>query len=349
MQVANSVAYRKFTQYNLHHVAFWVVYFIFWVLFYDSRISTPKAIVNAFVTISVHALTVYFNIYFLFNQLFRQKLYLSYVISLLLTVLLASVVWILALYSADVVTHQGDLKDPWEIRIFIASATSIIYTLAITMSLKMVKQWYERERLTENLERINMETELKYLKTQINPHFLFNSLNSLYALTLQKSDRAPELVLRLSEILRYVLYEGSEKWVSLEKEISYLKSYLELEKARNGERLNLEFVINGNTGGKQIAPMMFLTFLENSFKHGINQKADGGFVRIEMNITDNLLNFNIRNSKPEEKEQRLNGKSGGIGLDNIKKRLELLYPNKHKLIMEDDGKEYCVNLDLMLN
>jgi LytS/YehU family sensor histidine kinase len=229
-----------------------------------------------------------------------------------------------------------------------ACFASITYTLGITMSLKMVKQWYERERVAENLERINMETELKYLKTQINPHFLFNSLNSLYALTLQKSDSAPELVLKLSEILRYVLYDGSERWVSLEKEVNYLKSYLDLEKIRNGDRLELEFNINGDPKTKQVAPMLFLTFLENSFKHGINQKAEGGFVKIDMNIGEEDLLFSIQNSKPEKKEKRINGKSGGIGLENIRKRLTLLYPGRHNLNISDDGEKYSVELSLQL-
>ncbi len=239
--------------------------------------------------------------------------------------------------------------DIWRWQFFAGGFASITFTLGITMSLKMVRQWYERERVTENLERINMETELKYLKTQINPHFLFNSLNSLYALTLKKSDKAPELVLKLSEILRYVLYDGSEKWVALEKEINYLKSYLDLEKIRNGDRLDFEFNVNGNPATKQIAPMLFLTFLENSFKHGISQKMEGGFVSIDMDIEPDNLVFKIQNSKPKEKEKRLNGKAGGIGIENIKKRLALLYPDKHTLKIEDDGEKYSVNLNLKFN
>lgn len=212
----------------------------------------------------------------------------------------------------------------------------------------MVKGWYERERVTQNLERISMETELKYLKSQINPHFLFNSLNSLYALTLTKSDKAPELVLKLSEILRYVLYEGGEKWVSLEKEISYLRSYLDLEQIRNGDRLRINFTINGSVNGKQVAPMLFLTFLENSFKHGIHRKTTSGFVDIEMNLEEDELDFMIKNSKPKFKADALNGKVGGIGIENIRKRLNLLYPDKHRLEISDGSDDYNVKLHLTL-
>ncbi len=348
MSVVNSQGYSKFTRYKVHHFAFWLAYFFFWYFFYNQQLHSGSAFVTAFITISIHGLMVYFNMYFLFSKLFKQRLYLSYVVSVILTILLASLIWTLALNSLSIITNHTPLKNIWTIKFFTACFASITYSLAITMSLKMVKQWYERERVAENLERINMETELKYLKTQINPHFLFNSLNSLYALTLQKSDRAPELVLKLSEILRYVLYEGSERWVSLEKEINYLKSYLDLEKIRNGDRLSLEFNINGNPKTKKIAPMLFLTFLENSFKHGINQKAEGGFVKVEMNISDKYLDFSIENSRPKEKEKRLNGKTGGIGLENIKKRLELLYPDHHELTIEDDGENYRVKLNLSL-
>lgn len=347
MSLVNSEGYSRFTHYKLHHFAFWIAYFVFWYLFYSQQLSTASAFVNSFITISVHGLAAYFNLYFLFNKLFRQQLYLSYIVSIILTVLLAALIWALALNSASIITNHSSLHI-WAPKFFMACFASITYTLGITMSLKMVKQWYERERVAENLERINMETELKYLKTQINPHFLFNSLNSLYALTLQKSDSAPELVLKLSEILRYVLYDGSERWVSLEKEINYLKSYLDLEKIRNGDRLELEFNINGNPKTKQVAPMLFLTFLENSFKHGINQKAEGGFVKIDMNIGEDDLLFSIENSKPERKEKRINGKSGGIGLENIRKRLTLLYPDRHNLNINDDGEKYSVQLSLQL-
>ncbi|MBO6516865.1 MAG: histidine kinase [Bacteroidia bacterium] len=348
MSLVNSKGYSRFTRYKLHHFAFWLAYFFFWYFFYNQQLEGGSSFVTAFITISIHGLMVYFNMYFLFSRLFKQRQYISYVVSVVLTVLLASLIWAMALNSLSIITNHAPLRDIWSVRFFTACFASITYSLAITMSLKMVKQWYERERVAENLERINMETELKYLKTQINPHFLFNSLNSLYALTLQKSEKAPELVLKLSEILRYVLYDGSERWVSLEKEISYLQSYLDLEKIRNGDRLNLEFNIKGDPKTKQIAPMLFLTFLENSFKHGINQKAEGGFVKIDMDIEDKHLDFSIENSRPKEKEKRLNGKSGGIGLENIKKRLALLYPDLHKLEIDDDGDNYRVKLNLSL-
>lgn len=347
MSLVNSTWYQKASDLKLHHFLFWLVYFVFWTILYHNQVSIYTAITNAFITISIHGMASYFNIYILFDKLLRQKLYFSYIIAVFMTVLLASLIWLLTTYS---VNHNffGNNRDPWEQQYFIPTLLSVSYTMAITMSLKMVKQWYERERVTQNLERVNMETELKYLKTQINPHFLFNSLNSLYALTLTKSDKAPELVLKLSEILRYVLYDGTEKWVSLEKEISYLKSYLDLEQIRNGDRLSIDFNIDGNVTGKQVAPMLFLTFLENSFKHGIQRKTSAGYVKVQMKVRGHELDFNIINSKPAVKQAATKDDVGGIGLENIRKRLQLLYPEKHSLTINDHSTEYAVNLHLNL-
>lgn len=234
-----------------------------------------------------------------------------------------------------------------ESKFLIASAISVSYTLAITMSLKLVKQWYERERVTADLERINMETELKYLKSQINPHFLFNSLNSLYALSLKKSDLAPEMILKLSDILRYVLYDGGAKWVDLEKELNYIQSYLDLEKLRHGARLQVQLDVGKIKSGTKVAPMLFLTFIENSFKHGISKRAEGGFLNISISSSDENVQFSICNSKPTQKAAHISGHQGGIGIENVKKRLNLLYPNRHELLINDSSDAYCVDLKLI--
>ncbi|MCB0735782.1 MAG: histidine kinase, partial [Bacteroidetes bacterium] len=329
------------------HLLFWLAYLIFWALFYNNELPLNLSLINAFITISIHGVASYFNLYILFNKLLRPKLYVSYVLAVLLTVLLASLIWMVTIYAVNH-NYFGSLRNPWEGRYFVPMLLSVSYTMAITMSLKMVKHWYERERLTKDLERVTMETELKYLKSQINPHFLFNSLNSLYALTLTKSDKAPELVLKLSDILRYILYDGGEQWVSLEKEVAYLRNYLDLEHIRNGDRLKIQFDINGDIRGKQVAPMLFLTFLENSFKHGIHQKTTEGYVQVTMDVSDEDLHFRIANSKAPKLNGTKPSDVGGIGLENIRKRLNLLYPNRHDLSIADQPDEYVVDLHLDL-
>jgi LytS/YehU family sensor histidine kinase len=194
-----------------------------------------------------------------------------------------------------------------------------------------------------------MQSELKFLRSQVNPHFLFNTLNSLYALTLKKSDKAPEIVIKLSEMMRYMLYECNEKYVPLHKEINYVKNYLELEKLRQGEKMDIKFNLTGMVSDQRIAPMMFIPFLENSFKHGLNKQLDKGYVHIDLKVMDHEVDLEIKNSKPE-KLPVLNGKrSGGIGLQNVKRRLNMIYPERYDLQIQDLPDGYQVNLQLQLN
>jgi len=217
------------------------------------------------------------------------------------------------------------------------------------MTLLFFKQWFEKERLADKLEKLNIETELKYLKSQINPHFLFNSLNSVYALTLSKSDKAPEVVLKLSDILRYILYDGGEKVVGLKKEIEYLENYLDLEKIRYGSRLKTTLELEGDPSGKEIAPMIFLPFIENSFKHGVNSNIGNTFINIKFIIGVTDLHFYIENNKPLQKLNETPDYQGGIGINNVKKRLHLLYPGKHSLSIDEEGDTFKVKLHLQLD
>lgn len=345
MDLINTAFYQKATEYKLHHVVFWLGYLLFWILFFSNGIGLRPAIINSTVIVIVQFAASYFNLYVLFPRLLKQKFYLLYILSVILTVALSCFLLAMAFYSLDTISPSSK-PGIWTSQFFITNSISVSYTLAITMSLKLVKQWYERERQTRYLEKLNMETELKYLKTQINPHFLFNALNGLYALSLKKSDDAPEMVLKLADILRYVLYEGGARWVPLEKEVNYIQSFLDLEKLRHGQRLRVEFRTEGNLGNLNVAPMLFLTFIENSFKHGISSSADGGFVQVLLKVIEDQILFSIRNSKPAEVPNRINGDAGGIGLTNVKKRLQLLYPNKHALRIRDDQGSYLVELQL---
>lgn len=291
----------------------------------------------------------YFNIYFLFPNFLRKKNYGSYFIAILLSISLATLIMASALMLLNTLT-VADKADLFSVGFMLPSAMAITYTTAITMSLKLVKHWYENERLAKDLEKLNTETELKYLKSQINPHFLFNSLNSIYALSLKKSDLTPELILKLSDILRYILYEGSEKKVGLSQEIKYLKSFLELEKVRHGDRMSLDIEIIGDVDHQEIAPMLLIPFVENSFKHGLGKDRSQGFVKVVLEMDGDKMNFSITNSKPKNEHRLSNekGYTGGIGLKNVKKRLNLLYPKKHKLDVRETENEFNVSLQLEL-
>jgi len=206
------------------------------------------------------------------------------------------------------------------------------------------------------LEKESLQSELKFLRSQINPHFLFNTLNSLYALTLKKSDLAPEMIISLSEIMRYMLYDCNETKVYLEKEIKFMENYIELERLRYGENVKIDFEVKGTIGRQKISPLLFTPFFENAFKHGLGNRIGKGWISVCFHVNDDLVNLAIENSiPPDGKDNSLSGKvtkgvdSGGIGLENVRRRLELLYPEDHSLTVRKEEDQFNISLTINLN
>ncbi len=345
----NSRLYGFVTRYNIHHLVLWILYFLFWVFVLSPGVTHTDFFINSFVIVSIHALVSYFNMYVLMPFFLQKRAYLRYFLAITLALFLGALLES-AVFSVISTIGPEDKRVLLSSRFILNTIMAITYTVAITMSLKLVKHWYEKEKLTKELEILNTETELKYLKSQINPHFLFNSLNSIYALTLQKSELAPELILKLSDILRYILYEGSDKRVSLDKEIKYLRSYAELEKVRHGDRINLSLKIEGDIETQEIVPMLLIPFVENSFKHGFGRDMESGYVNINIQVIQDELKLELKNSKPSVGMELKNTENylGGIGLYNVNRRLNLMYPDKHSMEVVETDIEYKVNLKINL-
>ena len=189
------------------------------------------------------------------------------------------------------------------------------------------------------------EAELNALKNQLNPHFLFNTLNSLYLLALKKSDKTVRVIENLSHILDYMLYRCDKKFVSLKDELLLINKYIELEQIRYGKRVDITFD-ESITGEEKIAPLLLLTFVENGFKHGVSEAIDSASITIHVENKDNKLFFELENTKPQVKQDVAERKS--LGLSNVKKQLELLYPNKHQLNISDRANTYTTELELCL-
>ncbi|MEA5138315.1 sensor histidine kinase [Arcicella rigui] len=210
--------------------------------------------------------------------------------------------------------------------------------LSFSLMLRISNRWKQTEK-----EKLN--AELSYLKAQINPHFLFNTLNSIYALAIEKSDKTPEAVVKLSGMMRYVLSESSNEYVSLEKEISYIRSYIDLQSIRFEDTINLSFSISGTTFGKKIAPLILIPFIENAFKHGINAEEDS-VIKIDISIVENMLKLYVFNNKvsihlSEESKS-------GVGILNTSNRLQLLYAGAYELVINDEEKYYEAHLTIHL-
>jgi len=218
----------------------------------------------------------------------------------------------------------------------------------IKLAFRMQKQNADLEHKKLSAELKLKEAELKLLKAQIHPHFLFNTLNNLYGLALEKSDLTPDLVLRLSDLLDYMLYQCSQPKVSLKTELGHLHNYIQIEQIRYGKGLKLQINQKGESDSLQIAPMLLLPFVENAFKHGISKQVRDPFVRISIDIQDDYLKFSIENSKSNGVNTE-DHYTKGIGLRNVKKRLELLYQDKYKLDIISENTSFMINFGISLS
>lgn len=220
----------------------------------------------------------------------------------------------------------------------------IIDLLVMPMPVMVVLWIYEQWRGVKTLKADKAKAELMLLKSQINPHFLFNTLNNLYGLAVEKSDQAPEVILKLSDMMRYTIYEGKEDFVSLTDEITYLENYIELHKIRYHQKVDIRFTKNISED-YSIAPLLFIILLENAFKHGVERIMEDAYVHINLTAQDQSITFTIENNFEEPTTK----KPTGIGLENLRERLAHIYPNRHQLEIHKQAPIYKVLLTIKLS
>lgn len=328
------------------HFIWWALLFLIILSVEPESYSLGFRITNALLLVVFYMALVYFNLLYLIPEYLSQKKIFRYFLLLFMALLVATPIRTLLFYLKF--SNHPELQ----IEITQSQAEQYIASLiVVTFStvLKIVSDWLRQQRKMNKLITQNMQSELDFLRSQINPHFLFNTLNSLYALTLKKDDRAPSIVLQLSDMMRYMLYESNEQKVALSKEIEYIKNYLELEKLRHGPNVDIEFEMVGEVKDQKITPLLFIPFIENCFKHGVNKSLEKSFVKLRLKVEKSKIWFTIMNSIPVDVVPIESVQVGGIGLSNIRRRLKLLYPGDHHLEIREQDKEYIVNLTLFLN
>lgn len=337
--------YELLTRRVAYHTLFWLVLLLLLTLTEGTEQGFLFTLSNELINICFYGLIVYFNLFYLIPNYLTKKRFLTYCGLLIVASLLITPFKVLVFYFkfSHFPTAQAELLHNMNwyflVTFFIAGSSTIF---------KIITDWVRHLREKQELHTQTMQSELRFLKSQINPHFLFNTLNNLYALTLKKSDKAPEIVIKLSEMMRYMLYECNEKQVPLSKEVNYIRNYLDLEKLRQGKNVEIHFEVEGEVNDQKIAPLMFIPFLENSFKHGLSNQISTGFVNIKLSVHENNIHFFIENSKPDTPPKQDSRRSGGIGLVNVHRRLNLLYPKQYELEIEDSPRSYAVNLKLNL-
>jgi sensor histidine kinase YesM len=222
----------------------------------------------------------------------------------------------------------------------------IIFYSAFAILIRMIVRWYSEKKAADEKLIQDHKFELELLKAQLNPHFFFNTLNNIYSLVYKKSDEAPAALMKMSEIMRYMLYDSKAEKVPLEKELEYLEDYIELQKLRFTDPGFIDYTVKGETGNHHIPPMMLLSFVENAFKHGKKRVNNPGII-IRVEASENLLNFTVSNYIVENPAIETHGRTG-IGLKNIKRRLELLYPVSHDLTIITKEGRFTVNLKIYI-
>jgi two-component system LytT family sensor kinase len=306
-----------------------------------------SAFVVTLIKVTDLAMLVYITNYLLLPQLFYKKKYAIFILVFLAMIITSSLLkmQILGRYLND--TRLLDIAGNWKARVY----DNIIPHFFLVTAGAAGKVMFDYTRMQQRLAEVakeKAETELNFLKSQINPHFLFNSLNSVYFLINKDNAEARGALHKFSEMLRYQLYEMDGDKIPIEKEIHYLKDYMDLQQLRKDEKYSVEFNCSPEVRGFSIEPLLLIPFVENAFKHISHHNDKTNFVKVDMNRVNGTFTFQVENSK-EGQHVASKEMSGGIGLPNVKRRLELLYPGKHELRIGETGKTFAIQLNLRLS
>ena len=340
---------KEYTGWTLERILRHVLWWCFWLTLYAVVNGLHFNSYGDFLQLELMMMTVkipyaYFVVYFLMPRLLPQKRYVTLVVCIVGLALVGALI-IIEINKSIFTTLYGQPMTFWSVKTFYR-ILDLIYGVSLVVIIKMLQQYVQQKRANEQLKEEKAQAELQVLKNQLQPHFLFNTLNNIYAMVLTREEEAADSVLRLSAIMSYMLYECREEWVDLEKELALIRNYIELEKLRYGNRLDLSMEVAGNPKGKMLPPLLLLPFVENAFKHGASVSEKCAWIRINLQATDSTLVFLVENSLSEPAAPDPSLKSG-IGLVNVKKRLELLYPQRHQLNIRDLDS-YLVNMTIQL-
>lgn len=329
------------------HVIFWFCAWFFF-FFYYKRYSEVNiyTFVASLINLAAAIATVYtFNYYLIPKILLKNKRKKFIAFAFVAIVMFFYIQLLLTLFLVVKLLSAGRQLFPEMIDVMMLFF-NLFFVVFIAIAIKFYKRWSEKDYHEQKVKREKVEAELQMLKTQINPHFLFNTLNSIYVLAMKKSEQTANTVMKLSDILDYILYRANTPKITISNEIQIIENYIELEKIRFTERVNLNFTSNIRSKELQIPPMLIIPFVENAFKHGVTKSMEKSWINIYIEETDKMLDIVVANSKSQNPTKR---KAGGIGLMNVRKRLDLLYSDGYKLDITDKNNHFGVFLSVPIN
>lgn len=327
------------------HVLFWVSYLALVLYALANRIEFEEALVHACLQVGTLILLVYANLYFFMPRLFRRGTYWRYVLAVLgLLVVVTTLRLAIAKYMGLTLTSARLASMPLPLDGFFISFTLGLIFIALSSAYYVLNTHARREQHLTRQHNQQLETELKLLRAQINPHFLFNALNGIYSLVYRRSEQAAPMLLRLSGMMRYLLEESDRAYVPLSREVTFIEEYVHLQCLRFGNQEQVTLHLDNQAPGAQVAPMLLIILVENAFQHG-QLDQPGTWVRIELRANATKLHFEVNNwyRSPPSRQP-----SAGIGLENARKRLAYLYPGRHQLHTGAEGTTFRAMLQLDL-
>jgi len=336
----------------LYHLLFWVFIISFFTFIYGIRTGSYKTLFFIlFGTLPIDILFTYFLIYLLIPEFLLNKKYASFILIFITSFsLVVFLEWTLNYFVIYPSVYTDFHKWKGNLSYFSGSALMIYISLGFVVllasAIKLARFWLQSQQDKANLEIQSRKSELALLRSQVNPHFLFNTLNNIDALIRKDPDKASDSVMKLSEIMRYFIYEATTDKVSLDKEIQYLSSFIELQRIRYRDPGYISYQVTGNRGSLRIAPMLFIPFVENAFKHGVKSRTLPAIL-IRLSIEENKVRFEVINSI-EKNIHHLTDPGRGIGLANVKRRLDLIYPDQYTLDIKESDEIFQINLVISL-
>ncbi len=329
----------------LLHVAFWAMYasYFFYAISFGKRgdVDWDRVVPDFFFHILALLVISYANYFYFLPRLIRDRNTARYLLGFVPVFLALSYGMLLG--KRAVIMAFGDGSDDWVYSTRFALSVFMVafFVTAFVGLLKFVEDYFE-------LENRQLSSELRFLKAQVNPHFLFNTLNNLYYLAVNQSERTPEVIAQLSGMMRYMIHESNEETVLLSREVAYIENYLDLEKLRLNEEVPITFEVHGSIEGARITPLILITFLENAFKHGIgNAAGSNSWITIRLRLEDGTLRYAVANSVIAATDKTVR-EASGIGLTNVRRRLDLSYPGRYELNVKEDPDRYRVELTIHL-
>ncbi len=357
--------YNWLFRYKLYHLPFWFLYhYLWWTLTIGSPSQAMHNIFHSVYSIKYcfyvvfQAIGVYFNLYYLIPRFLEKGHYVRYLTFLLATVLLTAGLivpgYYVSAWISDLTFAELYKRDPQKFTYFFQVNTlpSTMASITLGMSVKLAKNWIQARRREQALEKEKLETELKFLKSQINPHFLFNTINSIFVLIHKNPQMASESLAKFSDLLRYQLYECNEHEIPLDQELNYLGNFIELQELRQDHNyIELSVAMEEpESPNLSIAPFVLIPFIENAFKHVSQEKGMANWIRIKLQFDNDQLQFTISNSVAAQSTVSPEFmKANGIGLKNVKRRLDLMYPGEHELVIQHGGDKFNVHLRIRLH